>query len=148
MADVRALTRSPQLFLDACVSPSPKLLGLLWTPKASVTSTAKAFNPSRPYTETDSQLAPQCRLHRRLGPLHAATSGGYAVPQEPSSSGAAEVSQTTSPAGKVEFSGALINVLNILSGVGLLSVPYALRKAGWAGLGVLWLLGFVTNYTG
>ena len=41
-----------------------------------------------------------------------------------------------------------MNVLNILSGVGLLSVPYALRKAGWVGLGVLWLLGIVTNYTG
>ena len=41
-----------------------------------------------------------------------------------------------------------MNVLNILSGVGLLSVPYALRKAGWVGLAVLWLLGIVTNYTG
>ena len=50
--------------------------------------------------------------------------------------------------GKVEFGGALVNVLNILSGVGLLSVPYALKKAGWVGLGVLWLLGIVTNYTG
>ena len=42
----------------------------------------------------------------------------------------------------------MINVLNILSGVGLLSVPYALKKAGWAGVGVLWLLGIITNYTG
>lgn len=50
--------------------------------------------------------------------------------------------------GNVEFVGAVVNVLNILSGVGLLSVPYALKKAGWAGLGVLWLLGIVTNYTG
>jgi hypothetical protein len=42
----------------------------------------------------------------------------------------------------------VVNVINILSGVGLLSLPFALKKSGWAGLGVLWLLGFVTNYTG
>ena len=33
-------------------------------------------------------------------------------------------------------------------GVGTLSVPYALREAGWSGLGVLMTLGVVTNYTG
>ena len=38
--------------------------------------------------------------------------------------------------------------MNILLGVGLLSVPYALKQGGWAGLGVLGMLGLVTNYTG
>jgi len=82
-----------------------------------------------------------------LQPLRAA-SGTFAAPQGPSRSQGAEVSGTDSGEGKVEFGGALVNVLNILSGVGLLSVPYALKKAGWVGLGVLWLLGIVTNYTG
>lgn len=41
-----------------------------------------------------------------------------------------------------------MNVLNILTGVGLLSIPFALRQAGWAGLVILWVLGIVTNYTG
>jgi hypothetical protein len=50
--------------------------------------------------------------------------------------------------GNATFSQAVLNVLNILTGVGLLSIPFALRQAGWAGLGILWLLGFVTNYTG
>lgn len=77
----------------------------------------------------------------------AASSGGYAIPQEPSRGDSAGIAQEQSE-GNVEFGGALVNVLNILSGVGLLSVPYALKKAGWAGLGVLWLLGIVTNYTG
>ena len=40
------------------------------------------------------------------------------------------------------------NATNILLGVGTLSVPYALREAGWSGLAVLAGLGFVTNYTG
>lgn len=50
--------------------------------------------------------------------------------------------------GNASFFQAVMNVLNILTGVGLLSIPFALRQAGWAGLGILWLLGIVTNYTG
>lgn len=50
--------------------------------------------------------------------------------------------------GNATFFQSVVNVINILSGVGLLSLPFALRKSGWAGLGVLWLMGFVTNYTG
>ncbi|CAL6392233.1 unnamed protein product [Bathycoccus prasinos] len=43
---------------------------------------------------------------------------------------------------------ALANSVNILLGVGTLSVPYALRESGWAGIIVLLLLGATTNYTG
>ena len=35
----------------------------------------------------------------------------------------------------------MANSVNILLGVGLLSVPYALQQGGWAGLGVLGILG-------
>ena len=42
----------------------------------------------------------------------------------------------------------MANSVNILLGVGLLSVPYALQQGGWAGLGVLGILGVTTNYTG
>jgi vesicular inhibitory amino acid transporter len=38
----------------------------------------------------------------------------------------------------------MANSVNILLGVGLLSVPYALKQGGWCGLGVLFLLGCVT----
>lgn len=76
-----------------------------------------------------------------------ASAGSYAIPEEPSAGHSADVGEVEF-GGNVEFGGAVVNVLNILSGVGLLSVPYALKKAGWAGLGVLWLLGIVTNYTG
>eukprot|EP00898_Chlorokybus_atmophyticus_P002793 jgi/Chlat1/3514/Chrsp23S03706 len=46
------------------------------------------------------------------------------------------------------FSAALVNCVNILLGVGLLSIPFALKVGGWGALGVLALLGIVTNYTG
>ena len=43
---------------------------------------------------------------------------------------------------------AMANTVNILLGVGTLSVPFALAEAGWSGLGVLAILGVATNYTG
>ena len=52
------------------------------------------------------------------------------------------------PVGTSSTAQAMANSVNILLGVGLLSVPYALKQGGWAGLGVLGLLGCVTNYTG
>ena len=52
------------------------------------------------------------------------------------------------PRGNSSTGQAMANSVNILLGVGLLSVPYALRQGGWAGLGVLAALGLMTNYTG
>ena len=52
------------------------------------------------------------------------------------------------PVGTSSTAQAMANSVNILLGVGLLSVPYALKQGGWCGLGVLFLLGCVTNYTG
>lgn len=43
---------------------------------------------------------------------------------------------------------ALFNCVNILMGVGILSIPYSLKEGGWASLGVLTLLALCTNYTG
>lgn len=46
------------------------------------------------------------------------------------------------------FNQALLNAVNILLGVGLLSIPFAMAEGGWAALGTLGLLGVITNYTG
>jgi solute carrier family 32 (vesicular inhibitory amino acid transporter) len=39
-------------------------------------------------------------------------------------------------------------MLNILLGVGLLSLPFAFKQAGWAGLPILAVMGLATSYTG
>lgn len=44
--------------------------------------------------------------------------------------------------------GMACSVLNVVMGVGLLSVPLALSKSGYIGVLVLLVLGFVANYTG
>ena len=50
---------------------------------------------------------------------------------------------------KSSFAQASFNAVNLLLGVGLLSLPYALKVSGWVvGISVLLLLCLVTNYTG
>lgn len=54
----------------------------------------------------------------------------------------------TSRGGSATYNQALFNSVNILMGVGLLSIPYALGQGGWSAIGVLGLLWAMTNYTG
>lgn len=71
--------------------------------------------------------------------VKASAAAGDAVPApEP-----AETAQGTS-----SFVQAVLNVVNVMMGVGLLSLPFALKSSGWIGIGLLWLMGIVTNYTG
>ncbi|ERM94386.1 hypothetical protein AMTR_s00010p00251810 [Amborella trichopoda] len=46
------------------------------------------------------------------------------------------------------FSKTCFNMLNALSGIGILSISYALSEAGWAGLALLFLVAIVCCYTG
>eukprot|EP01025_Chloroclados_australasicus_P023751 TRINITY_DN239_c1_g1_i11.p1 TRINITY_DN239_c1_g1~~TRINITY_DN239_c1_g1_i11.p1 ORF type:complete len:558 (-),score=44.77 TRINITY_DN239_c1_g1_i11:2674-4212(-) len=56
--------------------------------------------------------------------------------------------ESESKEGSSTYFQALFNCVNILMGVGILSIPYALKEGGWASLGVLSLLAVCTNYTG
>ncbi|KAE9589706.1 hypothetical protein Lal_00021581 [Lupinus albus] len=48
----------------------------------------------------------------------------------------------------VSFSGTCLNGLNALSGVGILSIPYALAKGGWLSLILLLIISMVAFYSG
>ncbi|CAN6835427.1 unnamed protein product [Brassica oleracea] len=43
---------------------------------------------------------------------------------------------------------AVLNGLNVLCGVGILSTPYAAKEGGWLGLGILFIYGLLSFYTG
>ncbi|KAK4758020.1 hypothetical protein SAY87_019321 [Trapa incisa] len=43
---------------------------------------------------------------------------------------------------------AVLNGMNVLCGVGILSTPYAAREGGWAGLAILLIFGVISCYTG
>lgn len=46
------------------------------------------------------------------------------------------------------FAHAVINGINVLCGVGILSAPYALKQGGWLSLGVLLIFAILSFYTG
>ena len=80
---------------------------------------------------------PQLRQRQPSVRTAAASSGAMAMPSE-----AAETAGTCS---SVQ---AVLNLVNVMMGVGLLTLPYALNSSGWVGLLLLWLMGVVCNYTG
>ncbi|CAL1373178.1 unnamed protein product [Linum trigynum] len=53
-----------------------------------------------------------------------------------------------SPARKSSFGQALLNGVNVLCGIGILSTPYAVKQGGWLGLIVLLLFALLSFYTG
>ncbi|WJX11014.1 Amino acid transporter avt1c [Trifolium repens] len=50
--------------------------------------------------------------------------------------------------GQCSFGQAVLNGMNALCGVGILSTPYALNEGGWAALGILLLFAALSFYTG
>ncbi|CAL4955638.1 unnamed protein product [Urochloa decumbens] len=50
--------------------------------------------------------------------------------------------------GGASFSRSCLNLSNVISGVGMLSVPYALAQGGWLSLALFALVGAVCYYTG
>ncbi|XAR50919.1 hypothetical protein NMG60_11005386 [Bertholletia excelsa] len=46
------------------------------------------------------------------------------------------------------YAQSLLNAINVLCGIGLLSTPYALKEGGWWSMAILFILGAITCYTG
>uniref|UniRef100_A0A2N9GJZ7 Amino acid transporter transmembrane domain-containing protein n=1 Tax=Fagus sylvatica TaxID=28930 RepID=A0A2N9GJZ7_FAGSY len=52
------------------------------------------------------------------------------------------------PQEQCSFSQAVINGINVLCGIGLLTTPYAIKEGGWLSLIILLILGILCCYTG
>ncbi|XP_010452048.1 PREDICTED: vacuolar amino acid transporter 1-like [Camelina sativa] len=50
--------------------------------------------------------------------------------------------------GSCTFSQSVLNGINVLCGVALLTMPYAVKEGGWLGLFILFSFGVITFYTG
>ncbi|XP_051130607.1 amino acid transporter AVT1D-like isoform X2 [Andrographis paniculata] len=46
------------------------------------------------------------------------------------------------------YAQSVLNATNVLSGIGILSTPYALKEGGWLSILLLFILGAITCYTG
>ncbi|CAN6271078.1 unnamed protein product [Urochloa humidicola] len=58
------------------------------------------------------------------------------------------VAHEVSPYQKCSYTQAVVNGINVLCGVGILSTPYAIKQGGWLGLVILCLFGILAWYTG
>ncbi|KAK9064086.1 hypothetical protein SSX86_017958 [Deinandra increscens subsp. villosa] len=72
------------------------------------------------------------------------------LPPQRTSSTLGKLSQHQKPPTirKSSFGQAVINGVNLLCGVGLLSTPYAAKQGGWVGLSVLFVFCVISFYTG
>ncbi|KAF8714967.1 hypothetical protein HU200_027509 [Digitaria exilis] len=74
--------------------------------------------------------------------------GGEARAKEPAEPDHEAQSFGPEPGGGASFVRTCFNGLNALSGVGLLSIPYALKEGGWLSLALLLVVAAVCCYTG
>ncbi|XP_063943630.1 amino acid transporter AVT1C-like isoform X1 [Daucus carota subsp. sativus] len=59
-----------------------------------------------------------------------------------------KVSHEIPVARKSSYGQAVLNGMNVLCGVGLLSTPYAVKEGGWSSLSLLFMFGILSFYTG
>ncbi|XP_047306817.1 amino acid transporter AVT1D-like [Impatiens glandulifera] len=58
------------------------------------------------------------------------------------------VDELPPPSEQCSYLQTVLNAINILCGIGLVSTPYALKQGGWWSLSILFILGMITCYTG
>ncbi|XP_075080905.1 amino acid transporter AVT1C [Nicotiana tabacum] len=80
--------------------------------------------------------------HTLLPPLPSRRSAIKKFPDEKSVAHEFPVSRQSS------YGQGVLNGINVLCGVGILSTPYAVKEGGWAGLSILFIFGVLSYYTG
>ncbi|CAN1339393.1 Amino acid transporter AVT1C [Linum perenne] len=104
------------------------------TPESLPTATAPLLQKQPPHKKSSQALLPP--IPRRRSSIRkddkASSMIGHELP----------ISRQSS------FGQAVINGLNVLCGVGILSTPYAAKEGGWAGLSILIIFGVLSFYTG
>ncbi|KAL8258618.1 hypothetical protein R6Q59_026571 [Mikania micrantha] len=58
------------------------------------------------------------------------------------------ISTLPPPVEQCSFSQAVLHAINVLCGIGILSMPYAFKEGGWLSLVLLMVFGVITCYTG
>lgn len=97
--------------------------------------------PLIPQTEEE-QASQRRSSHTLLPPLPSRKSAITKFPDEKSVAHELPLSRQSS------YGQGVLNGINVLCGVGILSTPYAVKEGGWAGLSVLFIFGVLSYYTG
>uniref|UniRef100_M1ABQ3 Amino acid transporter n=1 Tax=Solanum tuberosum TaxID=4113 RepID=M1ABQ3_SOLTU len=94
-------------------------------------------------SQAEEDQPPQRRSsHTLLPPLPSRRSAIKKFPDEKSVAHELPVSRQSS------YGQGVLNGINVLCGVGILSTPYAVKEGGWAGLSLLFIFGLLSYYTG
>ncbi|KAM3283030.1 hypothetical protein CQW23_27714 [Capsicum baccatum] len=97
--------------------------------------------PLIPQAEED-RASQRHSSHTLLPPLPSRRSAIKKFPDEKSVAHEFTVSRQSS------YGQGVLNGINVLCGVGILSTPYAVKEGGWAGLSILFIFGVLSYYTG
>lgn len=93
----------------------------------------------------DTQQPPERRSsHSLLPPIQRRPSLRKAIADRKSS----KVSHEVSLPRQSSYGQAVLNGINVLCGVGILSTPYAVKEGGWIGLSILFIFAVLSYYTG
>ncbi|XP_076957368.1 amino acid transporter AVT1C-like [Bidens hawaiensis] len=100
---------------------------------------------SKPFLppETDNQQPQERRSSHSLLPPRGSSAKKLPHYQKPS-----KVSHELPLSTQSSYGQSVINGINVLCGVGILSTPYAVKEGGWVGLFLLFLFGVLSFYTG
>ncbi|WMV53405.1 hypothetical protein MTR67_046790 [Solanum verrucosum] len=94
-------------------------------------------------SQAEEDQPPQRRSsHTLLPPLPSRRSAIKKFPDDKSVAHELPVSRQSS------YGQGVLNGINVLCGVGILSTPYAVKEGGWAGLSLLFIFGVLSYYTG
>lgn len=127
------LGRTPSLTRISTSNQSPSILKRRSTPEV----TPSLIKPLLPTKEEST--------HSQLSPLpEKKAASKKAIHDQRTSKDAHELPTSQ----QCSFGQSLLNGMNVLCGVGILSTPYAIREGGWVGLGVLLVYCILCCYTG
>lgn len=102
-------------------------------------SLSKPFLPSA----TDNQQPQERRSSHSLAPPR-----GSSAKKLPHYQKSSKVSHELPLSRQTSYGQSVLNGINVLCGVGLLSTPYAVKEGGWVGLSLLFIFGVLSFYTG
>ncbi|KAE9589893.1 putative amino acid transporter, transmembrane domain-containing protein [Lupinus albus] len=131
--------------------PSPNI-GFLGTPSLSrvsssflSTSLTRRHTPEALHSATKPLIQPTEEKQHR----HSSHALLPPLPRRSSSlNKASKISHEGSISRHCSFGQAVLNGINCLCGVGILSTPYAAQQGGWVGLSILFIFALISFYTG
>ncbi|XP_015582331.2 amino acid transporter AVT1D isoform X1 [Ricinus communis] len=126
---------------------SPSISFMQGTSLAGITSSLTSMCKRRLSPESASFLTKPLICHQNSEKQEVPTS---TLPLKSSASSQSKFSlnELTQTNKESSFAQAVINGINILCGIGLLTTPYAVNEGGWLSLLILALFGFLYCYTG